>query len=83
MVAQNQFVTDSSQGSAEISSLVQSQRSFFASGQTRSIDFRLEKLKLLKSAILQSQAQIVQIVADIHFEFLLNSNKGTIVIDSV
>jgi len=62
VVIQNQSVTDSPQSSAEISSLVRSQRSFFASGQTRSIDFRLEKLKLLKSAILQSQAQIVQAV---------------------
>ena len=43
-----------------ISSLVQQQRSFFSTEQTKSIDFRLEQLTKLKQAIINNQAAILQ-----------------------
>ena len=44
----------------ETASILQAQRDFFASGQTRPISFRLEQLKRLKEAILERQEAIVE-----------------------
>ena len=43
-----------------ISNLVQRQRGFFGTEQTKSIDFRLEQLTKLKQAIINNQAAILQ-----------------------
>ena len=43
-----------------ISSLVQQQRGFFSTEQTKSIDFRLEQLTKLKQAIINNQDAILQ-----------------------
>ena len=45
-----------------ISDVVEKQRTFFNSGKTKSIDFRLEQLKILKQAILEAQSSIVEAV---------------------
>ncbi|MBD2095983.1 aldehyde dehydrogenase [Trichocoleus sp. FACHB-591] len=46
---------------------LEKQRTFFRSGQTQSIDFRLEQLKRLKQAILEAQTSIVDALrADLH-----------------
>ncbi|HEY9860245.1 MAG TPA: aldehyde dehydrogenase [Candidatus Obscuribacterales bacterium] len=45
-----------------ISDAVEKQRTFFNSGKTKSIDFRLEQLKILKQAILEAQSSIVEAV---------------------
>jgi aldehyde dehydrogenase (NAD+) len=42
-----------------VQTLLRNQRTFFSSGQTRSIDFRLAQLKALKQAILKQQEAIV------------------------
>ncbi len=42
------------------SEILHAQRTFFASGATRSLEFRLEQLQRLKAAILERQADIVQ-----------------------
>jgi acyl-CoA reductase-like NAD-dependent aldehyde dehydrogenase len=39
--------------------IITEQKSFFATGKTRSIQFRLEKLKLLKQAIIEHQTEII------------------------
>ncbi|MEL6603646.1 MAG: aldehyde dehydrogenase [Cyanobacteria bacterium J06614_10] len=46
--------------SSSVQTLVQTQRTFFATGKTKSIDYRLYQLKQLKSAILERQDAIVQ-----------------------
>ncbi|MBW4488493.1 MAG: aldehyde dehydrogenase [Trichocoleus desertorum ATA4-8-CV12] len=45
-----------------ISDVVEKQRTFFNSGKTKPIDFRLEQLKILKQAILEAQSSIVEAV---------------------
>lgn len=44
----------------DISQLLKGQRAFFATGKTRSLDFRLTQLKHLRGAILKYQEDIVQ-----------------------
>ncbi len=45
-----------------ISSIIQQQRQFFATGKTKDVAFRLEQLKRLKQAILDNQAAILEAV---------------------
>lgn len=45
-----------------ISSIIQQQRQFFASGKTKDVAFRLEQLKRLKQAIVDNQAAILEAV---------------------
>jgi aldehyde dehydrogenase (NAD+) len=45
-----------------VQALLQRQRDFFATGQTKEIDFRLAQLKALKQAILAHQAEIMAAV---------------------
>ncbi|MEM9948942.1 MAG: aldehyde dehydrogenase family protein, partial [Cyanobacteria bacterium P01_D01_bin.36] len=45
-------------------SVLQSQRTFFATGQTNSYDYRLVQLKKLKEAILERQDDIIQAAKD-------------------
>lgn len=45
---------------ASVADMLQAQRAFFATGQTKSYDYRLTQLKLLKEAILERQDAIVQ-----------------------
>lgn len=42
-----------------IATLLQGQRDFFATGQTKSLDFRIEQLTRLKAAVLKHQEEIV------------------------
>jgi aldehyde dehydrogenase (NAD+) len=50
-----------------IATLVQRQRAFFATGQTKSVEFRLAQLKTLKQAILDHQSAILEALkADLH-----------------
>ncbi|MEJ8606052.1 aldehyde dehydrogenase [Riemerella anatipestifer] len=52
---------------AEISVLVQKQKAFFATQQTKAIDFRLKQLSLLKQAILKHQPEIEEALwKDLH-----------------
>ncbi|HEY9762792.1 MAG TPA: aldehyde dehydrogenase [Trichocoleus sp.] len=44
---------------ASIPSLLQAQRDFFATGATKSIEFRIEQLKRLKTAVLKHQDEII------------------------
>jgi aldehyde dehydrogenase (NAD+) len=44
---------------AEIQSLVQRQRQFFASGKSRGIDFRISQLKKLKAAIKEMESELL------------------------
>ncbi|MBE9059532.1 aldehyde dehydrogenase [cf. Phormidesmis sp. LEGE 11477] len=44
--------------------LIQSQRAFFATGKTKPLDFRLEQLNKLKSAITERQDAIIQAAQD-------------------
>ena len=50
------------QSIAGVSEIIRRQREFFATGKTKDIDFRIEQLKLLKSAISSNQSQIVDAV---------------------
>jgi aldehyde dehydrogenase (NAD+) len=50
------------QSIAGVSEIIRQQREFFATGKTKDIDFRIEQLKLLKSAISSNQSQIVDAV---------------------
>ncbi|NEQ28045.1 MAG: aldehyde dehydrogenase family protein, partial [Microcoleus sp. SIO2G3] len=43
----------------EIEAIVQRQRDFFRTGQTRSLEFRMQQLRRLKQAIVDSQAEIL------------------------
>lgn len=53
--------------SSKLSDLIQQQRQFFATGQTKEISFRLEQLKRLKQAISDRKPEIIQAVkADLH-----------------
>ncbi|MGL5059592.1 MAG: aldehyde dehydrogenase [Microcoleus sp.] len=45
-----------------VSDIIKQQRQFFATGKTKDVDFRLEQLKKLKSAIVANQSQIVDAV---------------------
>ncbi|NJK67657.1 MAG: aldehyde dehydrogenase [Microcoleus sp. CSU_2_2] len=45
-----------------INDIIQQQRQFFATGKTKDVDFRLEQLKKLKSAIESNQSRIVDAV---------------------
>ncbi|MEG5014767.1 MULTISPECIES: aldehyde dehydrogenase [unclassified Microcoleus] len=45
-----------------VSDIIQQQRQFFATGKTKDVDFRLEQLKKLKSAIELNQSRIVDAV---------------------
>jgi aldehyde dehydrogenase (NAD+) len=45
-----------------VTELIRQQRQFFATGKTKDVDFRIEQLKLLKSAISSNQSQIVDAV---------------------
>lgn len=47
-----------------IQTLIQSQRGFFATGKTKPLDFRLEQLNKLKTAILSRQDDIIQAAKD-------------------
>jgi aldehyde dehydrogenase (NAD+) len=50
-----------------IEAIVQRQRAFFATGQTKSVEFRLAQLKALKQAILDRQTAILEALkADLH-----------------
>ncbi|MBT0549408.1 aldehyde dehydrogenase [Riemerella anatipestifer] len=52
---------------AQISALVQKQKAFFATQQTKAIDFRLKQLSLLKQAILKHQPEIEEALwKDLH-----------------
>ncbi|ADZ12300.1 Aldehyde dehydrogenase NAD(P)-dependent [Riemerella anatipestifer] len=52
---------------AQISALVQKQKAFFATQQTKAIDFRLKQLSLLKQAILKYQPEIEEALwKDLH-----------------
>lgn len=42
--------------------LIETQRAYFATGQTRDIDFRIEQLRRLKNAIVKNEAQIMKAV---------------------
>ncbi len=46
--------------SPSIGELIQTQRQFFSSGKTKGIDFRLKQLKTLKSAIVDSEAAMLE-----------------------
>jgi aldehyde dehydrogenase (NAD+) len=50
------------QSIAGVSEIIRQQREFFATGKTKDVDFRIEQLKLLKSAISSNQSQIVDAV---------------------
>jgi len=50
------------QSTVGVSEIIRQQREFFATGKTKDIDFRIEQLKLLKSAISSNQSQIVDAV---------------------
>ncbi|MEO1446441.1 MAG: aldehyde dehydrogenase family protein, partial [Cyanobacteria bacterium J06635_11] len=54
--------SDSEQGA--IAHLLQSQRQFFATGQTKPYEYRLAQLKKLKDAILKHQDAIIQAAKD-------------------
>ncbi|MEL7332919.1 MAG: aldehyde dehydrogenase family protein, partial [Cyanobacteria bacterium J06560_2] len=57
--------TPTDQGvSQNTDALLQAQRTFFATGQTKPYDYRLAQLKKLKSAILERQEAIVQAAKD-------------------
>lgn len=43
-----------------IASLLDKQRQYFATGETKSVDFRLQQLKKLKSAIASRQDKILE-----------------------
>jgi aldehyde dehydrogenase (NAD+) len=43
-----------------IGDLIKTQRQFFNSGRTRSIDFRIKQLKTLRSAIIDNEAAILE-----------------------
>jgi len=45
-----------------VSDIIQQQRQFFATGKTKDVDFRIEQLKKLKSAIFSNQSRIVDAV---------------------
>ena len=45
-----------------VSDIIQKQRQFFATGKTKDVDFRIEQLKNLKSAIASNQSRIVDAV---------------------
>ncbi|MEG4500243.1 aldehyde dehydrogenase [Microcoleus sp. F10-C6] len=45
-----------------VSDIIQQQRQFFATGKTKDVDFRIEQLKKLKSAIELNQSRIVDAV---------------------
>jgi aldehyde dehydrogenase (NAD+) len=45
-----------------VSDIITQQRQFFATGTTKDVDFRLEQLKKLQSAIVSNQSQIVDAV---------------------
>lgn len=50
--------------SQPIAPLIQKQRDFFATGQTKSVEFRMQQLKRLKQAVIQYQDAIVQAASD-------------------
>ena len=62
MLKNNHSETGFTQGSEDVARIVRKQKEFFASAQTRSIDFRLEQLKQLKSAVIRYQSKIVEAV---------------------
>ncbi|MEG5140690.1 MULTISPECIES: aldehyde dehydrogenase [unclassified Microcoleus] len=45
-----------------VSDIIRQQRQFFATGKTKDVDFRIEQLKHLKSAIVSNQSRIVDAV---------------------
>ena len=45
-----------------VSDIIRQQRDFFATGKTKDVDFRIEQLKNLKSAIVSNQSRIVDAV---------------------
>ncbi len=45
-----------------VSDIIHQQRQFFATGKTKDVDFRIEQLKNLKSAIVSNQSRIVDAV---------------------
>ncbi len=45
-----------------VSDIIQQQRQFFATGKTKDVDFRIEQLKNLKSAIASNESRIVDAV---------------------
>ncbi|WP_373530248.1 aldehyde dehydrogenase family protein [Nostoc sp.] len=52
---------------SNIGNIIQNQREFFESGKTKDITFRIEQLKTLKQAIIESQQAIIQALkADLH-----------------
>ncbi len=44
----------------EIGEIVRQQRDFFSTGQTKNLDFRIERLKHLKQVVLDNQAAIIE-----------------------
>ncbi|MGC9505101.1 aldehyde dehydrogenase [Baaleninema sp.] len=54
--------SQSPQSQSSVVDLVRSQRAFFATGQTKDVNFRLEQLKRLKQAIVDYQDRIVEAV---------------------
>jgi acyl-CoA reductase-like NAD-dependent aldehyde dehydrogenase len=60
-------VTKSSEVAETVQAIISSQRAFFNTGQTKSIEFRLAQLKALKQAILNHQPAILAALkADLH-----------------
>ncbi len=47
---------------SEIKSIVDKQREYFNKGTTKSIDFRIEKLNILKNAILKNEGEILEAI---------------------
>lgn len=45
--------------SLQVEKLIQQQRQFFATGQTKNVNFRLEQLKRLKQSIINHQGDII------------------------
>lgn len=57
-----QLVADTAECSAQIQKLVQQQRSFFGTGKTKDVEFRLAQLKALRQAIVDHQDAIMAAV---------------------
>ncbi|HEY9699313.1 MAG TPA: aldehyde dehydrogenase [Trichocoleus sp.] len=62
-----QLIADTGEYTAQIQDLVQQQRSFFRTGKTKELQFRLAQLQALRQAILEHQNAIMAAVqADLH-----------------
>ncbi len=57
-----QLVADTAECSAQVRSLIQQQRSFFSTGKTKDIEFRLTQLQALRQAVLDNQDAIMAAV---------------------